>query len=112
MVKRGGGVKGIRHRKIYEIKTDDEFKDVIVVELLIDVRESMGMNIANTVAEATSEYIKKLIGNAKIGLRITSNLCLERMATSFFKIPLDKLAWKDMSGKQVAEGIMNAYEFA
>jgi hypothetical protein len=37
MVKRGGGVKGIRHRKIYEIKTDDEFKDVIVVELLIDV---------------------------------------------------------------------------
>ena len=45
MVRRGGGVKDMRHRKIYEIKTDSHSKDVIVVELLVDVREAMGMNI-------------------------------------------------------------------
>jgi degradative hydroxymethylglutaryl-CoA reductase len=112
MVKRGGGVKGMRHRKIYEIKTNSNAKDVIVVELLVDVRESMGMNIWNTIAEATSEYIMQLLDEGKLGLRITSNLCLERMATSFFKVPVEKLNWKEKSGKEVAEGIMNAYRFA
>lgn len=34
------------------------------------------------------------------------------MATSFFKIPVDKLAWKDLNGKEVAQGIIRAYEFA
>lgn len=74
MVKRGGGCKGIRHRKLYELDTEHERKDVIVVELLIDVKEVMGMNICNTVAEATSGYIKEIIGDCIIGLRITSNL--------------------------------------
>ena len=112
MVKRGGGCKGIRHRKLYEIDSDHERKDVIVVELLINVQEVMGMNICNTVAEATSGYIRELIGDCKIGLRITSNLCLERMAYAFFKIPVTKLAWKDSSGEKVAEEIISAYNFA
>ena len=111
MYERGGGVKDFRHRKIYEVKGEDECKDVIVVELLIDVQESMGMNISNTVAEATSDYVRKIIGEGKIGLRITSNLCLERMSTAFFKIPIEKLGWKDVKGKDVAKGIMSAYEF-
>jgi len=62
MTKRGGGCKNMRHRKIYEINTETEGKDVIVVELLIDVQESMGMNICNTIAEGTSGYIKEIIG--------------------------------------------------
>ena len=112
MVKRGGGVKNIRHRKLYQIITDDEFKDVIAIELLVNVQESMGMNICNTIAEKTSVFIKKLIGNGKIGLRITTNLCLERMASAFFKIPVENLSWKTMSGREVANGILNAYQFA
>ena len=63
MVQRGGGCKNMRHRKLYEIDTENEGKDVIVVELLIDVQESMGMNICNTVAEATSGHIKEIIGD-------------------------------------------------
>lgn len=112
MNKRGGGVKGLRHRLLYQLNNHPEHKDVIVVELLIDVRESMGMNICNTVAEATSGYIHKFIGSGKIGIRITSNLCTERMAAAFFKVPVEKLAWKNSSGKQVAEGIISSYEFA
>jgi hydroxymethylglutaryl-CoA reductase len=34
------------------------------------------------------------------------------MATAFFKIPVEKLAWKDLGGKEVAAGIMSAFEFA
>lgn len=34
------------------------------------------------------------------------------MATSLFKIPVEKLAWKEVSGKEVAQGIMTAFEFA
>lgn len=112
MANRGGGVKDLRHRKLYELKTDSEDKDVIAVELLIDVQESMGMNVCNTVAENTSVYISEIIGSGKIGLRIASNLCTERMASAFFKIPLSNLSWKEVSGKEVAQGIINAYEFA
>jgi degradative hydroxymethylglutaryl-CoA reductase len=74
MYQRGGGVKDLRHKKIYELKTDSEQKDVIVVELLIDVQESMGMNVSNTIAEGSSEFIRNKIGEGTIGLRITSNL--------------------------------------
>ena len=67
MVKRGGGVKALRHRKLYEIDTDDEFKDVISIELLVDVQESMGINVCNTIAEKNylgilSRKSKNLVG--------------------------------------------------
>lgn len=51
MVSYGGGCRGVRTKKIYELQTEDESRDVMVVELLIDVQESMGMNLCNTLAE-------------------------------------------------------------
>ena len=49
MVERGGGVIDLRWRKLSE--------DMIVIELLIDVREAMGANAVNTLAETTSPFI-------------------------------------------------------
>jgi hydroxymethylglutaryl-CoA reductase len=49
MLKRGGGVKDVRYRQLA--------LDMAVVELLIDVCDSMGANIVNTVCEATAPYI-------------------------------------------------------
>lgn len=46
MVERGGGVVGMRCRQLSE--------DMMVVEVLIDVREAMGANIVNTVCEGVS----------------------------------------------------------
>ena len=43
MVKRGGGVEDIRVRKLSE--------NMIVVELLVNVCDSMGANVVNTIAE-------------------------------------------------------------
>jgi len=73
--------------------------DSMVIELLIDVKEAMGANLVNTVCEKVAPYIQSLLENCKIGLRILTNLCTERMARSEFKIPVEKLKWKGVSGK-------------
>lgn len=49
MVKRGGGVEDIRVRGLGE--------GMMVVELLINVCDSMGANVVNTIAEQTSPFI-------------------------------------------------------
>lgn len=56
----------------------------MVIELLIDVKEAMGANVTNTVCEGISPFIQSLLENSKIGLRILSNLCIERMTRSEF----------------------------
>ena len=89
MVKRGGGVIGIRHRVIF--KADIPGQDVMVLELLIDVQEAMGANITNTVCEGVSPYVANLLDGAKLGLRILTNLCVERTARAEFRIPINKL---------------------
>jgi len=82
MVKRGGGVINIRHWRIFH--SDIQGQDVMVIELLIDVKEAMGANVTNTVCEGISPYIQSLLENSKVGLRILSNLCVERMTRSEF----------------------------
>lgn len=49
MLKRGGGVVGVRARCLAS--------DMMVVELLVDVRDAMGANAVNTICESTSSYI-------------------------------------------------------
>lgn len=47
MVKRGGGVEDIRIRTLGDPQVDA----MIVVELLVNVQDSMGANVVNTIAE-------------------------------------------------------------
>lgn len=110
MVKRGGGVLTLRERLLNEGL--EKNMDSMVVEILIDVREAMGANITNTVCEGVSPYIQDLVPGSTVGLRILSNLCVHRRATSEFRIPVEKLAWKNASGLKVAHGILKAYNFA
>ena len=49
MVERGGGVVDLRFRKLSE--------DMMVVELLVNVCESMGANVINSIAESTAPFI-------------------------------------------------------
>ena len=49
MKARGGGVVDVRARTLAP--------DMIVVELLIDVKDAMGANIVNTVCEGVSSLI-------------------------------------------------------
>ena len=88
MVKRGGGVFDInvrriprktnRNRKHYPISSDN-FMEWLVVHITIDVCNAMGANCASTVAEGVAPFLAELTGG-RIGLRIVSNLNVERMS--------------------------------
>ena len=71
MVNRGGGVEDLRFRKL-----GDEY---LLVELLVNVQDSMGANVINSIAEHSAPYIREIIGEGRVGIRILSNLCTERM---------------------------------
>jgi len=79
---------------------------ILVLHLLVDVKDAMGANIVNNMAEAVSPYIEEIC-EGKIYLRILSNLAIERLATcqAIFDTEL-------LGGKEVTEGIIKAYEFA
>ena len=49
MVKRGGGVEDIRIRPLGD--------EMVVIELLVNVCDSMGANVVNTIAEQTSPLV-------------------------------------------------------
>ena len=56
------------------------------MDVLIDVREAMGANITNTVAEKAKDIIAKM--GVKTGISVLSNYCLERRAVSEFMVPV------------------------
>jgi hydroxymethylglutaryl-CoA reductase len=100
MVKRGGGVEDIRLRKLDS--------SMIVLELLVNVCDSMGANIVNTIAESTSPLIQTILGQGRIAIRILSNLCTERLTMAEFHIPIKFMNWKNCSGQEVCEKILEA----
>ncbi|KAJ3133042.1 hypothetical protein HK100_004726 [Physocladia obscura] len=127
MVARGGGVVDIsvrvptrkveRPRKVNEVRISASPFDGasssswLVVHLHLDVCDAMGANAASTVAEGVAPVLAEWV-RGRVGLRIVSNLCVERLAKSSFKIPIAKLAYKSFTGRQVAARIIEAAEWA
>ncbi|MEM1725227.1 MAG: hydroxymethylglutaryl-CoA reductase, degradative, partial [Thermoplasmata archaeon] len=68
LVNLGGGCKNIETRVI-----DTNIGPMLVVHLLVDVRDAMGANAVNTMAEAVAPYLEEITGG-KVYLRILSNL--------------------------------------
>lgn len=104
LVKFGGGAREIQVRDIDKEKT-------AVVHLVVDVRDAMGANTVNTMCETIAPTIEKLTG-CKTNLRIISNLADRRLARAEVSFDFETLGKKGMSGKKVAEGIVDAYKFA
>ena len=46
------------------------------------------------------------------GIAILSNYCVERKALSYFEMPINDMGWKGVEGQEVAEKILEAYQFA
>jgi len=101
LIQLGGGAKDLEIREIETRKGK-----MLIIQLLVDVKDAMGANVVNTMAEAVSPYIEDIC-NAKIYLRIVSNLATHRVAKS--RAVFDKNL---LGGEEVVEGILNAYEFA
>ncbi|KAI8898414.1 hydroxymethylglutaryl-CoA reductase, degradative [Globomyces pollinis-pini] len=112
MVKRGGGVVDMSVRIIKKSNpTSKNSSQWLVIHFHIDVCDAMGANIATTVAEGMAPYLANIC-NARIGFRIVSNLATERISKAKFKIPISSLDYKGFTGLQVAERIIEAYEWA
>lgn len=107
MTQRGGGVKEIRIRNI---ESKEIGRKDYSLDLLIDVREAMGANLINTLAERAKELVSA--AGIRTGISILSNYCTERTATSKFLIPVSHMNWKGHSGLTVAQKVLEAYEFA
>jgi len=101
LVKVGGGAKDILVRKI-----DSMTGPMVIVQLLVDVRDAMGANAVNTMAEKLAPRLEKLTGGRVI-LRILSNLAMYRLGRA-------SATWsKDfLGGVDVVDGIIEAYSFA
>ncbi|MBB3809718.1 hydroxymethylglutaryl-CoA reductase, degradative [Pseudochelatococcus contaminans] len=84
---------------------------MVVLHLLVDVRDAMGANTVNTMAESVAPLVENLTGG-EVRLRILSNLADLRIARAQVRIPEAALATKDFSGQRIIDGILDAYEFA
>jgi hydroxymethylglutaryl-CoA reductase len=103
----GGGCRDIE----IHVFPDTPRGPMIVMHLIVDVRDAMGANTVNTMAEAVSPLVEKLTGGS-VRLRILSNLADLRLARARVRITPDVLKTKDRTGEDIIEGVLDAYTFA
>ena len=105
---RGGGIVDIYIRNLTN-KNSNFFS----VEIVVNCLEAMGANLLNEIAEKMSIYLnnQKYILQKPI-LRVLSNLCIYRKATSEFKIELSNLSNKNIDGYDLANLIVKANQIA
>ncbi|MEB3755688.1 MAG: hydroxymethylglutaryl-CoA reductase, degradative [Desulfurococcales archaeon] len=101
LVKLGGGAKDLEVRVI-----DSPKGPMVVTHLIVDVRDAMGANAVNTMAEKVAPLIERITGG-KVYLRILSNLAEKRLARAWVKVYKE-----DIGGEEVVDGIVAASDFA
>jgi len=107
LVSLGGGCEDI---EVHLFK-DTPCGPMLIVHLLVDVRDAMGANTVNTMAEYISPQIEK-ISHGQVRLRILSNLADKRLVTASVKISSKQLDTADYKGQEVVKRILEAASFA
>lgn len=107
LVQIGGGARDIETRPF----PDTSVGNMLIVHLLVDVRDAMGANMVNTMAEQLAPKLETLTGG-RSNLRILSNYADHRMATAEATIPASSLATDEYSGGEVVDRIVEAGVFA
>ena len=107
LVELGGGCIGIELHEFEQTPVGA----MLVVHLLVDVRDAMGANTVNTMAEHLAPEIERLAG-ARGRLRILSNLADKRLVRAWTRVPASALDSGDLKGEQVAQGIIEAAALA
>ncbi|MDR6407341.1 hydroxymethylglutaryl-CoA reductase, degradative [Paraburkholderia terricola] len=103
----GGGCRDIE----VQVFPDTPRGPMIVAHLIVDVRDAMGANTVNTMAESVAERVEIITGG-KVRLRILSNLADLRLARAYVRYSPDTLATKEYSGEEVIDGVIEAYLLA
>lgn len=107
LVSLGGGCRDIEAH-VFETTAAGP---MVVMHLLVDVRDAMGANSVNTMAEAVAPLAESIAGGTA-RLRILSNLADLRLARARVELTTDALATKEFSGARIAEGIVEASALA
>ena len=107
LVSLGGGCEDIEVHLFEETQSGP----MLIVHLLVDVRDAMGANTVNTMAEYIAPKIEK-ISHGQVRLRILSNLADKRLVTASVKISSDQFDTPDYKGDEVIKGILEAASFA
>ncbi|KKO72649.1 hydroxymethylglutaryl-CoA reductase, degradative [Pseudomonas sp. S 311-6] len=84
---------------------------MVVLHLIVDVRDAMGANTVNTMAEAVAPLVEKTTGG-KVRLRILSNLADLRLARAQARFAPEVFESAQYRGSEVIDGIIEAYTFA
>jgi hydroxymethylglutaryl-CoA reductase len=103
----GGGCKEI---EVHVFETTP-IGPMVVLHLLVDVRDAMGANTVNTMAEMIAPRVAEIAGG-KVRLRILSNLADRRLARARVTLTPEALTTKTLAGADVARGIVEACAFA
>jgi hydroxymethylglutaryl-CoA reductase len=103
----GGGCKDIE----VHVFPDTPRGAMVVAHLIVDVRDAMGANTVNTMAESVAGRIEEVTGG-KVRLRILSNLADLRLARAQVRYSSETLKTKEYSGEEVIDGVVDAYLFA
>ncbi|KNG93813.1 hydroxymethylglutaryl-CoA reductase, degradative [Pseudaestuariivita atlantica] len=107
LVELGGGCRGIEVHRF----PDTPVGPMLVLHLLVDVRDAMGANSVNTMAETLAPRIEDLTGGT-VRLRILSNLADKRLARASLRVTPEALTTDALRGEDVARGIVEAGAFA
>ena len=103
----GGGCKDIE----VHLFPDTPIGPMLVLHLLVDVRDAMGANAVNTMAEMLAPRIEAITGGT-VRLRILSNLADRRVVTANLRLPVAALDTAALTGADVAQGIVEACTLA
>ena len=108
LVRAGGGARDLLCRVLPPLAEDDPLGTMLVLHLVVDVRDAMGANAINTMAEKLAPRIEALTGG-RVRLRILSNLADRRLATARGRVPFASLGRGDVErGREIAQGIEEA----
>ncbi|HYA71752.1 MAG TPA: hydroxymethylglutaryl-CoA reductase, degradative [Roseiarcus sp.] len=107
LVRLGGGCRDIEIHVFEETLVGP----MVVLHLLVDVRDAMGANTVNTMAETVAPIVERVSGGV-VRLRILSNLADLRLARARVCLTPVALATSEYSGERMVEGIVEACALA
>jgi hydroxymethylglutaryl-CoA reductase len=107
LCRRGYGPRDVETRLVRTPRGES----MVVVHVLVDTGDAMGANAVNSLVEGLSPMVQEIAGGTPC-LRILSNLADRRLARAAVRIPVAALGRDGLSGEEVAERMLYAYEFA
>jgi hydroxymethylglutaryl-CoA reductase len=107
LIELGGGCREIE----VHVFDDTPRGAMIVLHLIVDVRDAMGANAVNTMAESVAPLVEKITGGSVL-LRILSNLADLRLARARVRLTPEVLTTAERAGAEIIEGVLDAYTLA